>query len=70
MEAEHLRLEQAIDHLRDLVLEVAEPDCFMTGWRRCLIALAQLDCDLREHRRAQDDELFPRVLDLERRVLI
>jgi hypothetical protein len=42
----------------------------MTGWRRCLIALAQLDCDLREHRRAQDDELFPRVLDLERRVLI
>ena len=68
MEAEHLRIESAVDHLRDLVLEVAEPDCYRPGWRRCLLALAQLDRDLREHRRAQDDTLFPRVLELERRV--
>lgn len=68
LEAEHLRIESAIEHLRDLVLEVAEPDCLMTGWRRCLLALAELDRDLMEHRRAQDEVLFPRILELERRV--
>lgn len=70
MEAEHLRIESAVERLRDLVLEVAEPDCLMTGWRRCLLALAELDRDLREHRRAQDEVFFPRVLELERRVLL
>ena len=69
MEAEHLRIEAAVEHLRDLVLEVAEPASLMTGWRRCLLALAQLDRDLREHRRVQDEVLFPRALELERRVL-
>jgi regulator of cell morphogenesis and NO signaling len=70
MEAEHLRLEAAIERLRDLVLEVAEPECLMPGWRRCLTALARLDRDLREHRRAQDEVLFPRVLELERHILL
>jgi regulator of cell morphogenesis and NO signaling len=70
MEAEHLRIESAIEHLRDLVLEVTEPDSLMPGWRRCLLALARLDRDLREHRRVQDEVLFPRVLDLERHVLL
>jgi regulator of cell morphogenesis and NO signaling len=70
MEAEHLRIESAIDQLRDLVLEVAEPDCLMTGWRRVLLALAQLDRDVRAHRRAEDDLLFPRALELERRVFL
>ena len=70
MEAEHLRIESAVEHLRDLVLEVAEPDSLLPGWRRCLLSLAHLDRDLREHRRAQDEVLFPRVLDLERHVLL
>ena len=69
IEAEHLRIESAVDHLRDLVLEVSEPDSLLPGWRRCLTALSQLDRDLREHRRAEDVELFPRALELERRLL-
>jgi regulator of cell morphogenesis and NO signaling len=70
MEAEHLRIDSAVEHLRDLVLEVAEPESLMPGWHRCLLALARLDQDLREHRRAQDEVLFPRVLDVERHVLL
>ena len=70
MEAEHLRIEAAVEHLRDLALEVAEPDSRTPGWRRCLLALARFDRDLREHRRVQDEILFPRVLELERHVLL
>ena len=70
MEAEHLRIESAVDRLRDLVLEVSEPDSLLPGWRRCLAALSRLDRDLRAHRRAEDDELFPRALELERRLLV
>ncbi len=70
MEAEHLRIEAAMDRLRDLVLEVAEPDCLLPGWRRCLVALAQLDRNLAEHHRQEGDHLFPRALDLEHRLLV
>lgn len=68
MEAEHLRIESAMDHLRDLLLEVPEPFSSLPGWRRCLVRLAQLDRDLVDHRHAEDDVLFPRALDLERRL--
>ena len=70
METEHLRIAAAVDQLRDFVLEVSEPDSLLPGWRRCLAALAQLDRDLHEHHRAEDDVLVPAALELEHRVLI
>ena len=70
MEAEHLRIAAALDQLRDFVLEVAEPDSLLPRWRRCLAALAQLDREIQEHHRAEDDVLFPAALELEHRVLI
>lgn len=70
MEREHLRIEAALDHIRDLVLEVAEPDSVLPGWRRCLVALAQLDRDLHDHHRAEGDVLFPAALELEHRLLV
>jgi regulator of cell morphogenesis and NO signaling len=70
MEAEHLRIESAMDHLRDLVLEVEEPDSLLPGWRRCLSALARLDRELQDHHRCEGDHLFPRALELEHRLLV
>ena len=69
METEHARIEHALQHLRGLALEVSEPESLSTGWRRCLAELAWLDRDLHEHHRAEDEVLFPRALDLERRLL-
>ena len=66
MEAEHLRIELAMEHLSELLLEVPEPISLLPGWRRCLVALAQLNRDLIAHRHAEDDVLFPRALELER----
>lgn len=69
METEHMRIEAALQRLRDLSLEVTEPDSLMPGWRRCLVELADLDRDLREHHRAEDEALFPLALEIERRLL-
>ena len=69
METEHLRIEAALDRVRDAVLEVAEPESLSPRWRRCLAALAQLDRDLTEHHRAEGDVLFPAALELEHRFL-
>jgi iron-sulfur cluster repair protein YtfE (RIC family) len=38
------------------------------AWRQCLTQLAQLDADLREHHRTENEVLFPRALELERRL--
>ena len=70
MEIEHLRIEAALDHVRDAVLEVAEPESLSPRWRRCLASLAQLDRDLGEHHRAEGDVLFPAALELEHRLLV
>lgn len=69
MEAEHLRIEAALDDVRAAVLEVADPDSLLPAWRRCLAALAQLDRDLSEHHRAEGDVLFPAALELEHRLI-
>jgi len=69
METEHARIELALQQLHDLALEVSEPESLLPGWRRCLAELAQLDRDLRDHHRAEDQVLFPLALDLERRLL-
>jgi regulator of cell morphogenesis and NO signaling len=68
MEAEHLRIEMTLQQLRDLALEVTEPENLTTGWRRCLAELAELDRDLREHHRIEDEILFPLALDVERQL--
>lgn len=70
MEAEHVRIEAMLDALRELALEVPEPDSLRPGWRRCLVELAQLEHDLREHHHVEDAELFPRALELERRLML
>ena len=70
METEHARIECAVDHLRDLVLEVAEPDSLLPRWRRCLLALARLDRDLQDHHRYEAAVLFPLALELDNRLAL
>lgn len=69
MEAEHVRIEKALDRLGELAQAVSEPDGASSIWRRCLTDLAELDAELREHHRAENEVLFPRALELEQRLL-
>jgi regulator of cell morphogenesis and NO signaling len=69
MEAEHVRIENALEQLCELALEVPEPDAAAPAWRQCLSDLSHLDADLREHHQLENEILFPAALDLERRVL-
>lgn len=69
MEAEHVHIELALDRLRELVLEVDEPETLTAAWHQCMADLAQLDADLRDHHRTENEVLFPHALELERRVL-
>lgn len=69
MEAEHGRIEMALDRLRELARAVSEPDTLSPHWHRCIAQLAKLDAELREHHRSENEVLFPRALDLERRLL-
>ncbi len=66
METEHARIEAAMARLRALTRGFAPADDATVAWRHCLTQLAQLDADLREHHRTEDEELFPRALELER----
>ena len=68
MEAEHDRIETAVDRLRGLARNVGEPGTLSPAWRRCMADLARLERELREHHRAENEVLFPRALELERRV--
>ena len=69
MEAEHLRIEQALDRLRALARAVTQPDAASPAWQRCLTDLATLDAELRADHRTENEVLFPRALELERRLL-
>jgi regulator of cell morphogenesis and NO signaling len=69
MEAEHARIEGAVERLRELARAVSEPDTLSPTWRRCMSELATLEAELREHHRAENEILFPRALELERRLL-
>lgn len=69
MEAEHARIEMAVDRLRELARAVPEPDTLSPSWHRCMMRLAQLDAELREHHRTESEVLFPQALELERRLL-
>jgi regulator of cell morphogenesis and NO signaling len=69
MEAEHGRIEMAVARLRELARAVPEPDTLSDHWHRCMADLAKLDAELRQHHRTENEVLFPRALDLERRLL-
>ena len=69
MEAEHARIELAIDRLRELARAVVKPDSLHAQWHHCMTELAKLDAELREHHRTENELLFPRALELERRLL-
>ena len=68
MEAEHVRIENALDQLRDfaggVVNESQTPE-----WRQCMTELQRVDEELRKHHRFENEVLFPAALDLERRVV-
>lgn len=68
MEAEHVRIESGLDRVRMLARLVPEPETLSPRWRRCMADLATLDTELREHHRTENEVLFPRALELERRV--
>jgi regulator of cell morphogenesis and NO signaling len=70
MEAEHARIESGIAQLRELARAVPEPDSLSPHWQRCMTRLAQLDTELREHHRIENEVLFPRALELERRLSV
>jgi regulator of cell morphogenesis and NO signaling len=69
MEAEHERIEMAVERLRELARVVPEADTRSPAWQRCMADLATLEYELREHHRTENEVLFPRALELERRLL-
>ena len=68
METEHARIETAMDRLRQVTDGFVAPEGASEGWRQCLSEFACLDEDLRVHLRAENEVLFPRALDLDRRL--
>ena len=68
MEAEHVRIEATLDHLRELARVVGEPENLSPAFTRFISGLATLDDDLRAHHRMENEVLFPNALELERRL--
>jgi regulator of cell morphogenesis and NO signaling len=69
MEAEHMRIELTFERLREAARSVTEAAGLEPQWRRCLADLAELDRQLHEHHRAENEVLFPQALELERRLI-
>ena len=68
METEHGRIDAMMARLRALTHEFAPTEDLPAAWNHCLSLLSELDADLREHHRTENEELFPRALELERRL--
>jgi regulator of cell morphogenesis and NO signaling len=68
LEAEHVRLEAALDAARFSIQNTPPPDSQSDAWYRCAFALSQLASDLREHQRSENEVLFPLALELEARL--
>lgn len=68
MEAEHMRIENALNQLKDFAGDAAAESA-APGWHTCLNELRRLDVELRTHHRFENEVLFPAALDLERRVV-
>lgn len=69
MESEHMRIESALDQLREFARDGSGADASTAGWRECIDDLLRLDDDLRDHHKFENEVLFPAALDLERRIL-
>ena len=69
MEAEHVRIELALDALHAAALAVGEPESLSQGFRECTMELSRLDAALREHHRTENEVLFPLAMEVERRLL-
>ncbi|HUU34469.1 MAG TPA: hemerythrin domain-containing protein [Vicinamibacterales bacterium] len=68
MESEHARLEQGLERLRAVAGDFALPADASDAARRCYVELGRLDREVRAHLLAENDVLFPRALELERRL--
>ena len=69
MEAEHARIEHALEQLREIARGVPQSGTSTPAWRRCMAGLSRLETELREDHRIENEVLFPSALELERRVL-
>jgi regulator of cell morphogenesis and NO signaling len=69
MESEHARIELAMAKLRDLTHDFTPPDGASEAMQRGFREMARLDAELKEHLHVEGDELFPRALELERRLV-
>jgi regulator of cell morphogenesis and NO signaling len=67
MEEEHARIEQRLAEIRQLTCGHDAPQEAGEGVRRLYHALKRMDEDLSEHTRLEDEVLFRRALELERR---
>jgi regulator of cell morphogenesis and NO signaling len=68
LEAEHAAIEAGLDQVRALAREVESEGAGTPAWRRCVADLAELHAELREHHRTENEVLFPRALEAERRL--
>lgn len=68
METEHARIEAAMDRLRQVTDGFVASEGAPEIWCQCLSEFARLDENLRVHLRAENEVLFPRALELERRL--
>lgn len=62
LEAEHAQIERSLADLRDLMRAVPESG---PEWHACLAELTDLDAQLHEHHRAENEVLFPGALEVE-----
>jgi regulator of cell morphogenesis and NO signaling len=69
MEAEHLKIDSGLEQLREFARDVLGADAADPRWKQCVADLRNLDDDLRDHHRYENQVLFPAALDLERRLL-
>ena len=69
METDHARIEEALDRLCHAARAVGAPCSRLPEWQRCLTDLTALDADVRAHHVTENEVLFPRAMELERRAL-
>jgi regulator of cell morphogenesis and NO signaling len=69
METDHVRIEEAVERLRDTMRATNGPCRRLHAWHQCSAQLSALDAELHEHHFIENAVLFPRALELERRVL-
>ena len=68
LEGEHIRIEAALARIRRAIEGTAVPEAEREAWRRLVAGFSQLEADLREHHRSENEELFPLALELEARL--